>query len=81
MGKTIWDNPSALSQLEEMRRQNRMVRGRITFDCLNLKLDKGGGRVYCKHKRLRSASLLAVLKGTLYSACIDCPYFEQENKR
>lgn len=73
----------ALDELEILRAKRRK-KGRITFDCLNGKVD--GSRVVCsKGKRLGwskdgSISLLLVLQGISLAVCKDCRRYDEETQ-
>ena len=76
----IWDSKAKLAELELVREKHRLAGKQLTFDCINMQVKKGGEKVACKYGRIRSPSLLLILRGACYTPCIDCPYWEAEDK-
>ena len=65
---------------EERRSEARFHRGRITFDCFNLKVR--GDRVFCSKSHLLSrakdgtADLITILRGTCFGVCKKCKDYD-----
>lgn len=79
---SIWDSPNTLAMLEEQRDERRRKAGRISFDCLNLKVR--GDRVICAKGKLLGSSrdgsiaLITVMRGVLLGSCRECSEFTKE---
>ena len=69
--KSVWDDQEFLDKVEKSRNLRRFKNGRITFDCLNLKVR--GERASCPHT---TVLLFPVLRGVLYTACKNCQDFK-----
>ena len=84
---TVWDSKETLIRLEKQRDDKRK-RGRISFDCFNLKIkpDKAG-RAYCSKGKLLGTSLdgtidlHSVLRGLTSGTCKTCPLFSTEEDK
>jgi len=70
-------SPEQMDKLEAQR-VDKQKRGRITYNCFNLKYNKDG-RVQCSKGRLLTRSKdgsmdeLSALRGITSGACKDCP--------